>query len=86
MTTMISHRMNIYLPATGFIISGALAILSIPVIPNVMIPAPIAMMLLIQSPMSKSQNNAISINAVCFAINARANIAQEMMIYLSESQ
>ena len=77
---------TIYFPAIGFIISGALAILSTPIIPTVIIPAPIAMILLIQSPMSSNQNNAISINAVCFAINAQANIPHEMMIYLSESR
>ena len=76
----------IYFPATGFSISGALAILSTPNIPTVIIPAPIAMILLIQSPMSSNQNNAISMNAVCFAINAQANIAHEMMIYLRESR
>jgi len=78
--------MTIYFPAIGFIISGALAILSIHIIPTVIIPAPIAIILLIRRPMSNNQNKVISINAVCFAINAHANIAQEMIIYLRESR
>lgn len=75
-----------YFPAAGVIISGALLIFRIPVIPTVMIPNPIAMILSIQRPTSNSPKSAISINAVGLAILAQANIAHEMMIYLRESQ
>lgn len=75
-----------YFPAVGVIISGALAIFKIPVIPTVMIPNPIAIMLFIQSPISNNPNKAISINAVGFAILAQANITQEMIIYFNESR
>ena len=83
---IIKPIMTIYFPAIGFIISGALAIFIIHIIPNVMTPVPIAIRLLIHNPISNNPNMVISINAVCFAITAHANITHEMMIYLSESQ
>ena len=86
MMTTINPSMMIYFPAAGVIISGALAILSTPVTPTVMIPKPMAMTLSIQSPTRSNQNNATSMNAVCLDINAHANITHEMMIYLSDSR
>ena len=86
MTTTINHIRNIYFPDDGVIISGAFAICIIPMNPTVIIPNPMAMILSIHSPTSNNPNNAISINAVCLAINARANITHEMMIYFKESQ
>jgi len=81
-----NQKKTTYLPDVGVIISGALASLSTPVIPTVMIPNPIAITLSIRSPISNNQNIAISMNAVGFAISAHANITHEMMIYLSESR
>lgn len=77
---------NTYFPAAGFIISGAFAIFNIPVRPSIMIHPPMATMLSTRRPMSNKANKAISMNAVCFAMNAHANIVQEMMMYLRESR
>lgn len=86
MITTIAPNSTIYLPTVGVIISGALAIFNIHIIPMVMIPVPKAIILLIHSHKSSSPNNAISINAVGLAISAQANITHEMIIYLSESR
>lgn len=83
---MSKPKRTTYFPADELNISFALPTCMIPVIPTVMIPSPIAIILSIHSPTSSKPNNAMSMNAVGFAILAQANITQEMMIYLSESR
>jgi hypothetical protein len=79
-----NHAIATRFPVVVDIKSGALAILSIPVIHTMMIPNHIATITSIRNAIIINQNNAISINAVCFDILANAKKHQDIIIYLSD--
>jgi hypothetical protein len=70
------------IPVPAGRISLAFAIPIIPVAHRIIVPIPIVIVLLNHKEIIISANNAISINAVCFDILARAKNTHDVIIYL----
>jgi|GEM_PF-5082032 len=82
MIVIISPITAIRVPVLVDRISFAFAIQSIHVAHKIIAPNPNVIVALNQTDIISSQNKAISINAVCFAMFARAKNTQELIIYL----
>lgn len=79
-----NHIAATRVPVVVDIKSGALAILSIPVIQTIIIHSHIDTIISTRRATITSPNRAISINAVCFDILANAKKHHDIIIYLSD--
>jgi hypothetical protein len=79
---MIAQKAAIRAPAHGVSISFALAIHIIPVTQTTIVPSHIVIVILNHNAIINNPKRTISINAVCFAILARAKKTPEIIIYL----